>query len=74
MAAFLNSIVWRDPMAVTTRAVQLLSRLKKTHASTLIETLITLATIPDHPLNAKLLDQELRKTGMAERDAWWSTR
>ena len=71
--AFLNSIVWRNPTAVTMRAKQLLSRLKKTHASALIETLITLATIPDHPLNAKFLDQELRKTTMADRDAWWST-
>lgn len=73
VAAFLNSIVWRDPKAVTTRTMQLLARIKKTHASKLIETLITLATIPDHPLNATFLDQELRKTVMADRDAWWST-
>jgi hypothetical protein len=73
VAAFLNSIVWRKPTAVTTQAVQILSRLKKTDASSLIETLITLATIPDHPLNAKFLDLELRKTDMADRDAWWST-
>ncbi len=73
VAAFLNSIVWRKPTAVTTQAMQILSRLKKARASSVIETLITLATIPDHPLNAKFLDLELRKTGMADRDAWWST-
>lgn len=73
VAAFLNSILWRDPKAVTTRATHLLSRVKKVRGGKLIETLITLATIPDHPLNAKFLDQELRKTGMADRDAWWST-
>lgn len=73
VAAFLNSIVWRDPKAVTTRAMHFLSRLRKARAGRLIETLITLATIPDHPLNAKFLDHELRKTGMADRDAWWST-
>lgn len=71
--AFLSSIVWRDPKAVTAHTVQLLLRLKKSLGSKVIETLITLATIPDSPLNAHFLDQELRKAAMADRDAWWST-
>ncbi|MBL8475058.1 MAG: ATP-binding protein [Methyloversatilis sp.] len=71
--AFLSSIVWREPNAVTARTVQFLSRLKKSCGSKVIETLITLATIPDSYLNARFLDQELRKSAMADRDAWWST-
>lgn len=54
-------------------AVRVLLQLKRTRSAKVIETLITLATIPDHPLNANFLDQELRKSGMADRDAWWST-
>lgn len=70
--ALLNSIVWRDPAAVNERAVQFLLQLKLTENEKVVETLITLATIPDHPLNANFLDQELRKSCMADRDAWWS--
>lgn len=73
MTAFLNSIVWRDSAAVTEKAVRLLLQLKRTRSAMVIETLITLATIPDHPLNANFLDQVLRKSSMADRDAWWST-
>lgn len=73
VAAFLNSIVWRDPAAVKEKAIQLLLQLKRTRNAKVIETLITLATIPDHPLNANFLDKELRKSSMADRDAWWST-
>lgn len=35
--------------------------------------LVTVATIPGHPLNANFLDRRLRGNGMADRDAWWST-
>lgn len=72
-AAFLNSIVWRDPAAVKEKAIRVLLQLKRMRSTKVIETLITLATIPDHPLNANFLDNELRKSGMADRDAWWST-
>jgi hypothetical protein len=70
--AFLNSIVWREPTAVTPRAVQFLLKLKESKRTEVVETLITLATIPGHPLNARFLDAELRKSCMADRDAWWS--
>lgn len=71
--AFLSSIAWRDPTAVSVTAVQLLSQMRESQSSKVIDTLITLATIPDHPLNAHFLDRELCKTAMADRDAWWST-
>ncbi|AOK67858.1 hypothetical protein WM33_20200 [Burkholderia multivorans] len=69
---FLNSLVWRDPAAVTSQSVAYLRRLKKTNTEDVIDTLITLATIPDHPLNAHFTDQWLCESDMADRDAWWT--
>ncbi|MFV8598104.1 AVAST type 2 anti-phage system protein Avs2 [Ralstonia pseudosolanacearum] len=69
---FLSSIVWRDPAAVTPQAVAYLRRLKESHTEGVIDTLVTLATIPEHPLNADFTDRLLREIGMAERDAWWT--
>ena len=40
---------------------------------TLLDALLTLATTPKHPLNARFLDERLRKDEMAVRDTWWST-
>lgn len=69
---FLNSVVWRDPTAVTPQAVAYLRGLKVSDTEDVIDTLLTLATIPDHPLNANFTDSLLRESSMAERDAWWS--
>lgn len=69
---FLNSIVWRDPATVTPQAVAHLRDLKVSKTEKVIDTLVTLATIPDHPLNASFTDSLLRETSMAERDAWWT--
>ncbi|MEM5431832.1 AVAST type 2 anti-phage system protein Avs2 [Cupriavidus oxalaticus] len=69
---FLNSIVWRDPAAVTPQAVTYLRSLKASHIEDVIDTLVTLATIPEHPLNANFTDGLLRESSMAERDAWWT--
>lgn len=71
-SVFLNSLVWRDPKAITPQAVAYLDILRKENQEDVIETLVTLATIPDHPLNAKFTDGLLRKDCMAKRDAWWS--
>ena len=38
-----------------------------------LDTLLTVATVPNHPYNAKFLDTLLGQYSMAERDAWWST-
>ncbi|MEQ5842989.1 NACHT domain-containing protein [Paraburkholderia acidicola] len=69
---FLNSLVWRDPAAVTSQSVAYLRSLKRTNTEDVIDTLVTLATIPDHPLNAHFTDRWLRESGMADRDAWWT--
>ena len=36
------------------------------------DTLLTVSTIPGHPLNAEHLDKRLRSLPMPERDQWWS--
>ena len=73
--AFLQSIVWRQLDAFTddTRAFfyKLINR--QDHRVEAIDTLLTVSTIPDHPLNADFLDELLRKQSMPDRDAWWST-
>ncbi len=71
-SAFLASLVWRDPKAVTPDATKRLLALKDTRKTEVVETLVTLATIPGHPLNSRFTDDLLRKTGMTDRDAWWS--
>lgn len=70
---FLKSIIWRTPDAVTCRTVEHLRDLVRSNTEQVIETLVTLATVPDHPVNATFLDRLLRESGMAERDAWWTT-
>ncbi|WP_338640917.1 AVAST type 2 anti-phage system protein Avs2 [Burkholderia pyrrocinia] len=69
---FLNSLVWRDSAAVTPQAATYLRSLKASNTEDVIDTLVTLATIPDHPLNANFTDSLLRENNMAERDAWWT--
>ena len=38
-----------------------------------LDVLLTVATLPGHPLNAVFLDRRLRKETMPDRDACWST-
>jgi hypothetical protein len=72
--AFRHSIVWRDPKAVSASTEDTLKKLVRTDhdlAETL-DALLTVSTLPDHPLNARYLDGMLRKSAMPKRDAWWS--
>lgn len=39
----------------------------------LLEAILSVASIPEHPLNAKFLHKHLMEYSMPERDAWWST-
>jgi hypothetical protein len=73
--AFVESLVWRDSKAFSEDTLKLVIndlRQQKHWQYDLPEALLTLASVPDHPLNAKFLDSVLRKQTMAERDAWWS--
>lgn len=38
----------------------------------LLDSLLSITLVPDHPLNAEFLHQHLKKFSMPERDAWWS--
>ena len=73
--AFAQSLVWREPETITERTCELVRKIL-TPASqgfhTMLGSLLTLASIPEHPLNAQFLDDLLRQDTMAARDAWWS--
>lgn len=72
--AFRQSLVWRAYAAFsedTRRALDVLCRSEHDLKDTL-DVLVTVATLPEHPLNARYLDRRLRKDAMADRDAWWS--
>jgi len=73
--AFVSSIIWRDVKAFneTTRLnVTEYSGKNQTLFDATIDALLTVASNPDHPYNAKFLHSILSKYSMAERDAWWS--
>lgn len=72
--AFSQSIVWRAPDAVTETTKRIISDLvkRKIHWNPVLDAVLTVAVVPDHPLNAEYLDHLLRSSKMGERDAWWS--
>jgi hypothetical protein len=72
--AFRQSIVWRIPDSCTTETrdvINIINQQDRQWQDTL-DILLTVATVPDHPFNATLIDQNLRQNTMPERDAWWS--
>ena len=72
--AFRQSLVWRAYGAFsedTRGALDTLHRSEHDRRDTL-DVLLTVATLPGHPLNAGFLDRRLRRDAMADRDAWWS--
>lgn len=73
-AAFRQSLVWRAVTAFsqeTRDALNSLCRREEDLHETL-DALLTVAVLPQHPLNARYLDHRLRRDSMAARDAWWS--
>jgi hypothetical protein len=73
--AFRQSLIWRSNAAFSEATRKVLNDLSGNdhdlHET--LEVLLTVATVPGHPLDATFLDRQLRKDWMAERDAWWST-
>ena len=76
-SAFLDSLVWRrsDSFSKDTRSVldDLVRRPGNELGHEVLETLLTVATIPEHPFNADYLDDVLRRYDLADRDAIWAT-
>lgn len=73
--AFRQSLIWRSNAAFSVATRKILNHLCRTNhdLEETLEVLLTVATIPEHPLNATYLDRRLRKARMADRDVWWST-
>ena len=73
--AFRQSLIWRSHTAFSKDTEQVLNKLlfrsrDDLHAT--LDALLTVATLPEHSLNARFLDQLFRKGTMPDRDAWWS--
>lgn len=72
--AFWQSLIWRAPEAFSQATSDTLSGLVRNtyDLRDLLEVFLAVASLPEHPLNAKFLHQRLIKSGMPERDASWS--
>lgn len=73
--AFRQSLIWRSNASFSDATRKVLNDLSEDEHDLheTLEVLLTVATVPEHPLNASFLDRRLRTDGMADRDAWWST-
>ena len=72
--AFRQSLVWRACGAFSDDTYKVLNELCRGEYDRhdTLDVLLTVATLPGHPLNAIFLDRRLRKDAMPDRDAWWS--
>ena len=72
--AFRQSLVWRKYAAFSEDTRGALNRLYRSEHDRrdTLDTLLTVATLPGHPLNAWFLDRRLQKDAIPDRDAWWS--
>jgi len=77
--AFIESLIWRRPDAFTKDLKNTLKYINTYIARTehknnlLLNAFLSVAYIPEHPLNAYYLHQHLSKFSLAIRDSWWST-
>lgn len=73
--AVCDSLRWRGVHSFTeplARFLEPLFRDPETITS-LLDILISLAIVPNHPFNSVWLNKRLRSESMPQRDAWWST-
>ena len=73
--AFRQSIIWRNPNAISESTREIFNQLiqNSNDMYDALEVLLTVATVENHPLNAEFLDEKLRRNSMPDRDAYWST-
>ena len=73
--AFLQSIMWRKHDAFSEDTHLLLNEFMQREGiwEELLDTILSLSTVPGHPFNAESLDRRLRQDSMPDRDSWWST-
>jgi hypothetical protein len=74
--AFVGSLLWRSPKAFNSETLRYINdevlRFVDSNRE-FWETVLTLAAVPDHPLNANRLHVHLSAFSMADRDSRWST-
>ncbi len=72
--AFRQSLIWRATDRFSDSTYEVLNSFcqNEDDEHETLDVLLTLATLPQHPLNIQFLDRRLRKDSMAERDTWWS--
>lgn len=72
--AFRQSLIWREYSAFSKDTREVLNKLSRSEHDfrDTIDVLLTVATLPEHPLNAHSFDRRLRRDAMPDRDAWWS--
>jgi len=77
--AFVESLIWRKPKAFSKDRKNTLKIINQNIIRTesghnqLLNALLSVAPIPNHPFNAEYLHQHLLSFSMPERDSWWST-
>jgi hypothetical protein len=69
---FKESLLWRSNSAFSERTLDLFNALPMGWSDPRNEVLIRLATLRDHPWNAKLLDSNLQRRPLPERDEFWT--
>ncbi len=73
--AFVEGIIWRDAGSFTRATDRYINKQVLAYHGTFEgfwNAVITLATTPNHPLNADRLHAVLNRYSLADRDAWWS--
>ena len=71
---FLQSLIWRNPTKITQTTKNYLDEIfqEEGKEEKVYNVLLTVATDPEHPLNAKSLHRHLINLKMPDRDAIWS--
>ena len=73
--ALIKSISSRRPLTVTQRTRELLATVDRKFPSlraSILETILSVAPFPEHPLNAEALHRMLKRLTMPSRDVAWS--
>lgn len=70
-SAFVESIKWREPSAISDRTLALANRFQS-GSFDIMTLLIELAHRSDHPWNAEFLDANLKRRKLPDRDQMWT--
>ncbi|MCX6644996.1 MAG: hypothetical protein NTY09_01350 [bacterium] len=72
--AFLESLLWRDRKSFSKATIEYVNKdiIAKGNLYDLLNTLLMIATNPEHPFNADRLHSYLLPFEMAERDSFWA--